>query len=204
MTAASQELRIEFLFLDLESCARCRATDATLQAAIERTRPALDAVGVAVNMTRTLVSNEALARSLGFASSPTIRINGVDIAGELVESACDTCAETCACNGEVDCRDWVYQGERSTEPPVGLIVEAIMRHAVGLDQRSGASQRVESAQLPAKLHTYFGTLAATANSPSCCAPSDQASCCEADHKAACCGDGPASSTCGCQPRHGVA
>jgi hypothetical protein len=86
----SRELRIEFLFLDLETCVRCRATDATLLAAIERTRPALDTLGVAVSMTRTLVSNEALARSLGFVSSPTIRIDGVDIAGELVESTCDT------------------------------------------------------------------------------------------------------------------
>jgi hypothetical protein len=34
----SRELRIEFLFLDLETCVRCRATDATLLAAIERTR----------------------------------------------------------------------------------------------------------------------------------------------------------------------
>jgi hypothetical protein len=72
-----------------------------------------------------------VARDLGFLSSPTIRIGGVDIAGELVESACDTCSEACACDGGVDCRDWIYRGERSSEPPLGLIVEAIMRHAVG-------------------------------------------------------------------------
>ena len=73
---------------------------------------------------------------LGFISSPTIRINGVDIAGELVESACDSCSESCACNGGVDCRDWVWQGQRSQEPPVGLIVEAIMRHAGGTNPGS--------------------------------------------------------------------
>jgi hypothetical protein len=41
------------------------------------------------------------------------------------------CLDACACNGEVDCRDWVYQGSRNTEPPVGLIVEAIVRHSEG-------------------------------------------------------------------------
>jgi hypothetical protein len=61
--------------------------------------------GVTVSVTKTLVASEAQARALGFVSSPTIRINGVDIAGELVESACDSCSESCACNGGVDCRD---------------------------------------------------------------------------------------------------
>jgi hypothetical protein len=47
---------------------------------------------VAVSVTKTLVGGEAQARALGFVSSPTIRIDGVDIAGELVESACDSCS----------------------------------------------------------------------------------------------------------------
>jgi hypothetical protein len=106
-TVPTRSLQIDFLYLDLDTCTRCRATDATLLEALQRTRPALDAAGVTVGVTKTLVASEAQARALGFVSSPTIRINGVDIAGELVESACDTCSETCACNGGVDCRDWV-------------------------------------------------------------------------------------------------
>jgi hypothetical protein len=132
-TVPTRSLQIEFLYLDLDTCTRCRATDATLLEALHRTRPALDAAGVTVSVTKTLVASEAQARALGFVSSPTIRINGVDIAGELVESACDSCSEGCACNGGVDCRDWLWQGERSQEPPLGLIVEAIMRHAGGTD-----------------------------------------------------------------------
>jgi hypothetical protein len=152
-TLATRQLQIEFLFLDLDTCTRCRTTDQTLLEAIERTRPALDAAGVAVSLAKTLVAGEAQARQLGFVSSPTIRINGVDIAGELVESACDTCSEACACDGGVDCRDWIYQGQRSTQPPLGLIVEAIMRHAAGPGRPTPA--RLEPPVVPDNLRQYF-------------------------------------------------
>ena len=153
-------LQIEFLFLDLATCTRCRATDATLLEAIERTRPALDTAGVAVDLTKTLVASEAQAQALDFVSSPTIRINGVDIAGELVESACDSCSETCACNGGVDCRDWLWRGERSHEPPLGLIVEAILRHAGGADLGGATTPASGSGTVPANLRRYFAATAA--------------------------------------------
>ena len=193
----TRELQIEFLFLDLETCTRCRATDATLREAIERTRPALDAAGVAVRATKTRVSNETLARTLGFVSSPTIRINGVDIAGELVESACDTCSEACACAGGVACRDWIYRGERSTEPPLGLLVEAILRHAVGTDPSSSHPGRPESGEVPENLRQYFAAAAADTPVSDCCPPDIQAKCCKLEHKAACCDTGAAPSACGC-------
>lgn len=196
-TVPTRELQIEFLFLDLDTCTRCRATDATLLGAIERTRPALEAAGVAVRLTKTLVANEALARALGFVSSPTIRINGVDIAGELVESACDTCSEACACDGGVACRDWIYRGERSTEPPLGLIVEAIMRHAVGADPGSPHPPRPEPREVPENLRQYFAAALADTPASDCCPPDVQADCCEPEHKAACCGNGAAAPACGC-------
>jgi Domain of unknown function (DUF2703) len=176
-TTPTRTLEIEFLFLDLDTCTRCRATDATLLAAIERTRPALEAAGVAVTITKTLVASEAQAQALGFVSSPTIRINGVDIAGELVESACDSCSETCACNGGVDCRDWLWRGERSHEPPLGLIVEAIMGHAGGPDPASPPMSAPSSATVPANLRQYFAA---------------------AGPASGCCGDGVAGAACGCQ------
>jgi hypothetical protein len=176
-TTPTRTLQIEFLFLDLDTCTRCRATDATLLEAIERTGPALDAAGVAVSVTKTLVASEDQARALGFVSSPTIRINGVDIVGELVESACDSCSETCACNGGVDCRDWLWRGDRSHEPPLGLIVEAIMRHAGGPDPGNPPASPPGSATVPANLRQYF--TAARADS-------------------ACCGNGVAGAACGCQ------
>ena len=200
-TLATRQLQIEFLFLDLDTCTRCRATDQTLLEAIERTRPALDAAGVTVSLAKTLVAGEAQARQLGFVSSPTIRIDGVDIAGELVQSACDTCSEACACDGGVDCRDWIYQGERSTQPPLGLIVEAIMRHAADADPGSAIPARPEPPVVPPdNLRQYFAAAAAPAAETAaseCCAADAQAGCCEPQDKAACCGSGAARSSCGC-------
>ena len=191
-------LQIEFLFLDLATCTRCRATDATLLEAIERTRPALDTAGVAVDLTKTLVASEAQAQALDFVSSPTIRINGVDIAGELVESACDSCSETCARNGGVDCRDWLWRGERSHEPPLGLIVEAIMRHAGGTDPSNPPASPPGSATVPANLRRYFAAAAADAPVAECCTAEEQAGCCDPEHKATCCGEGAAATGCRCQ------
>jgi hypothetical protein len=198
-TVPTRSLQIDFLYLDLDTCTRCRATDATLLEALQRTRPALDAAGVTVGVTKTLVASEAQARALGFVSSPTIRINGVDIAGELVESACDTCSETCACNGGVDCRDWVWQGERSQEPPLGLIVEAIMRHAGGNGPGSATPSPPGAATVPANLRQYFAAAAAdTPQAADCCSVEEQAGCCDPAEKAACCGEGVAAASCGCQ------
>jgi hypothetical protein len=197
-TAPTRNLQIEFLFLDLDTCTRCRATDATLLEAIERTRPALDAVGASVSVTKTLVASETQARVLGFVSSPTIRINGVDIAGELVESACASCSESCACNGGVDRRDWVWQDQRSHEPPLGLIVEAIMRHAGGTGPARATSSPAGSGSPPANLRKYFAATAADAPAAGCCAVEDQAGCCGPEDKAACCGEGVAAAGCGCQ------
>lgn len=197
-TLPTRDLQIDFLFLDLDTCTRCRATDRTLLEAIDRTRPALDAAGVAVGVTKTLVANQAQAQHLGFVTSPTIHINGVDIAGELVESACDTCSETCACDGGVDCRDWIWRGERHTEPPLGLIVEAIMRHAAATDPTTAGPIRPQPRALPENLQQYYAARVAETTASGCCAPEAQTDCCEPEHKAACCGSGVALSSCGCQ------
>ena len=175
----TRTLEIEFLLLDLDTCTRCRATDATLVEALQRTRPALEAAGVTVSITKTLVASEAQARALGFVGSPTIRIDGVDIAGQLVESACDSCSESCACNGGVDCRDWVWQGQRSQEPPLGLVVEAIMRQAGDTDPGSATPSPPGSGGVPANLRRYFAATAVdTPQAADCCSVEEQAGCCD--------------------------
>jgi hypothetical protein len=188
---------VDFLYLDLQTCTRCRATDATLREAIEVTRPALDAVGVAVAVTKTHVADAAQARQAGFVSSPTIRVNGLDIAGELVESACDSCSDGC-CGGRIDCRDWVYRGRRSTEPPVGLIVEALLR-AASVPQGPAPTRTDDPAEdLPENLRRYFDQPAAVAQPTGCCEQTTRDTCCAAEDKAACCGADLESQLCGCQ------
>jgi hypothetical protein len=195
----SRHLDIEFLFLELDSCGRCTSTDRTLGAALEIVTPALRAMGVTVSLTKELIHDENQARRLGFVASPTIRINGHDIAAELIESQCDACTDACGCGGSIACRDWLYEGERHTEPPLGLIVEAIMTHA------SRPSAVEEPARhphdVPPNLRRFFAAKSGPdpACPTGCCSPGDQATCYEPAAKDDCCGPQTASTAeCGCR------
>jgi hypothetical protein len=202
VTIPTRQLRIDFLYLDLDTCTRCRATDAALIQALDLTSPALEAAGIGVAVTRTPVVNEDQARAHGFVSSPTIRMNDVDIAGQLVESSCDTCAEACACDGRIDCRDWVWRGGRSTEPPVGLLVEAIMGHAFGSVAAAASPALPAPVDVPENLSRFFASKAASRPAPEaepCCGSAEQDSCCEPDAKQWCCGSAAtAGRVCGCR------
>ncbi len=195
MSGARQTIEVDFLYLDLTTCSRCRASDASLQAAVETVRPVLDAVGASIEVRKTLVETEEQARALGFVSSPTIHVNGHDIAGELIESSCSECGELCGCGGGVDCRVWDYRGEQHTEAPVGMIVEAIMAE-IG-SAGAARSEETMSIDVPENLKRFFAGVGAARNTSSCCSADEQATCCDQAEKAGCCGDS-ASSSCGCR------
>ena len=193
--AATHQLAIDFMYLDLETCTRCRGTDANLEAALAEVGRVLNAAGVEVSVRKTLVASVERARALGFISSPTIRVNGTDIALELRESSCAECGEACACDGGIDCRVWVWQGQEYTQAPPAMIVDAILREVYGAGERAVAA--VPGA-LPENLERFFaGKTRLIAEDASCCPPAEQAACCEPSEKASCCGDG-LSGSCGCQ------
>ncbi len=196
----SRTVQVDYLFLDLTTCSRCRASDASLDAAVEIVRPVLDAVGAGVEVRKTLVETEERARALGFVSSPTIRVNGRDIAGELIESSCSECGELCGCDGGVDCRVWDYRGELHTEAPTGLIVEALLAEAGQSGGMRGEKtpEATTSADVPENLKLFFAGTGAASAAASCCSTEEQASCCEPAEKAGCCGDTTGSSSCGCR------
>jgi hypothetical protein len=194
--APSHQLDIDFMYLDLETCTRCRGTDVNLEAALAEVGRVLQATGAAVSVRKTLVASAEQARMLGFMSSPTIRVNGRDIALELRESSCAECGEACACDGGIDCREWVWQGQEYKAAPTAMIVDAILREVYGAGERSLAP--IPGA-LPENLERFFaGKAQLAADEASCCSTSEQAACCEPSQKASCCGDG-LSGSCGCQP-----
>ncbi|MCD6032017.1 MAG: hypothetical protein K0S78_4199 [Thermomicrobiales bacterium] len=164
------------------------------QAALAEVRRVLEATGAAVSVRKTLVASAEQARMLGFISSPTIRVNGRDIALELRESSCADCGEACACDGEIDCRVWVWQGQEHTAAPRAMIVDAILRDVYS--DREHVLGAVPGT-LPENLERFFAGKERLSAASSCCAPAEQATCCEPAQKASCCGEA-VSGSCGCQ------
>jgi hypothetical protein len=195
LLASPRQVDIDFMYLDLETCTRCRGTDANLETALAEVGQVLAAAGAEVAVRKTLIASEEQARALGFISSPTIRVAGRDIALELRESSCAECGEACGCDGAIDCRVWVWQGDEYTAAPPAMIVDAILREVYGSGERAFAPV---SSALPENLERFFaGKAQSMAESAGCCSAAEQAACCEPAQKASCCGDG-LSESCGCQ------
>lgn len=70
---------IDFLYLDLNTCERCMATDDTLEEALSALSPVFQALDSEVTVNKVNITTRELAEQHHFISSPTIRINGVDI-----------------------------------------------------------------------------------------------------------------------------
>ena len=152
-------LAIEFLFLDLTTCTRCLGADRSLESALEVVRDVLEATGVAVEVNKVLVESEEQARALRLVSSPTIRVDGDDVALELRESSCGSEACTDGCGDQIACRVWVHRGREYTEPPVAMIVDAILGHVYGgapararLSRRPTSCRRTWPASSQGRLH----------------------------------------------------
>jgi hypothetical protein len=194
--AATHQVGIDFLYLDLETCTRCRGTDANLEVALAEVGHVLNAAGVTVSVRKTLVASAEQAQAIGFVSSPTIRVNGQDIALELRESSCAECGEACGCDGAIDCRVWVWQGQEHAEAPTAMIVDAILHEVYSGAERAAGSARA-AADVPENLMRFFAAKARQVAVASCCSPIEQAACYVPSQKASCCGDGN-SASCGCQ------
>jgi hypothetical protein len=196
---SADNLIIDFLYLDLSTCTRCRGTDRSLEAALTAAGDVLNAAGVEVEVRKVHIRSAAEARAWRFVSSPTIRINDVDIAFELRESSCGSEACVDGCGDHVDCRVWVFGGREYTEPPVELIVDAILR------QVYGPTAQVEDRpyELPHNLQRFFSGESAAGEADeqvpvtqsACCSPVEQESCCAPEDKAGCCTE---TAGCGCR------
>jgi len=197
ISTASQTIAIDFLYLDLDTCTRCIATNTNLEAALSEVSQLLLAADVEVSVTKTLVQSEEQARALGFFSSPTIRLNGKDIALEFRESRCESC-ESCACNGIVNCRVWVFQGREYTEVPKAMIIDAILREVYG-GQPVAVPAAVPFEDVPENLKHFFSgkRQLKAAEEPLCCSLAEEVFCCEPSEKVSCCGTAD-SAACGCK------
>lgn len=163
-SAARRKTRIDFLYLDLDTCERCKASDANLDAALAEVSAVLQSAGAEVEVRKTRVANEQQARELRFVSSPTLRVNGKDIALDMRESRCESCSDLAG--APIECREWIFQGERCTAPPKALIVDAILRAVYG--SPPAAATDPPYADVPDNLKRFFARGACCA--PKCCPP----------------------------------
>lgn len=195
---SNQVVELEFLYLDLETCTRCVGTNENLETAIQSVADVLAFTKTELFVSKILIENEEQAQVHRFVTSPTIRVNGRDIALEFRESQCDSCTDLCGCDEGTNCREWVYEGEVHTEAPVGMIVEAILGD---IFSKSPSATSVPATDgVPDNLKNFFVGKGAseTAVNASCCSETEQQTCCEPVAKADCCGTANESGGCGCQ------
>ena len=155
---ARRHLDIEFLYLDLSACERCQGTESSLEGALAEVARVLELSGVEVTLQKIHVQTEEQTRALEFVSSPTIRINGRDIQatrGNLMDVKESPCGcGSALCGQDINCRDWVHQGQEYDTPPIALIVNAILREAFAAVEgtRETSSQGID---VPHNLKKFF-------------------------------------------------
>ena len=90
----------------------------THHAAVKLVKQVLAAEGVEAEIHEILVRDEGMANELGFCGSPTIRINGRDVAGESPDAG----------NFALSCR--LYHGSKQVGlPPAETVHRAVLRVA---------------------------------------------------------------------------
>lgn len=134
-----KQLVIDFLYLDLSVCTRCKGAENSLDEALKEVSKVLESTGVDVKVNKINVDTKQLAATHKFLSSPTIRVNGHDIQMNFKESLCESCGDLCG--DTVDCRVWIYQGKEYTEPPKEMIVEGILKAVYGGGLNANISEK---------------------------------------------------------------
>ena len=195
--AEPRKLDIDFLFLDLNTCTRCVGTNTNLEKALAAVAHVLNLIGVEQKLNKVLIDSAEKAQTHRFVTSPTIRVNGRDIALETKESRCDACTDLCGCNEGTQCRVWSYRGEEYTEATEAMIVEAVLQEVFRLPQLASAAA-AQNPAVPENLQKFFAGQAAK-NAPACCSTAEQQTCCAPAAKSACCGEAaPPANGCGCK------
>lgn len=166
-----KKVTIDFLYLDLESCEPCQGSEGNLEDALNEISTLLETTGAEVELNKVHVTSYDQALQLGFVSSPTIRVNGQDLALEVRESHCSSCS---AISGtETFCRVWDFEGQEHKAAPKALIIEAVLKTVYGSAEQQDkvAADARRTANSLANLKSFFdGTrVAATSCGDGACA-----------------------------------
>ncbi len=143
-----RKVTVDYLYLDLAVCDRCIGTDKVLESAVEKVRVSLSEMGYDIELRKTEIENADMARRYRFVSSPTIRVNGIDICSEVEENECGCCGDISGTY--VECRVFRYKGKAYEVPPEEMLTELIMANAE--KECSGGSGQYT---MPENLRRFF-------------------------------------------------
>lgn len=170
-----QKVDIDFLYLDLSCCDRCQGADKRVEEAIARCRDVLRACGYNLVLNSALVDSAAKAMQYRFESSPTVRVNGVDICPSVEENDCDCCSDMS--DTAVSCRIFPYNGTYYEVPPTDMLIRGIME--VVLQNRRPADPPMPYT-LPENLKKFYEGVEKKGKKSSCCCGDSgeaESSCC---------------------------
>jgi Domain of unknown function (DUF2703) len=169
-SSALQEVRkilnVDLMVIDLSTCKRCVPTGDQLRTAVKLLTPVAEALGIELRHHETVVQTPDEAKKGALLSSPTIRLNGRDIAQDIRESLCESCGDLTDNNTSVDCREWHYRGKVYSAPPISLLVEALMEAMLKIDEIPPVVP-APLEDLPENLRRYFDNRK-QARASSCC------------------------------------
>jgi glutaredoxin len=143
-------IKVEYLYLDLNSCDRCIGTDNVLDDVMKVLTPALKIAGYEVVYNKVEMKNEELAGEYKFVSSPTIRVNGKDICQSVAENNCGCCSDISGT--DVDCRVFEYQGVKYEVPPKEMIASSILQAVFGQTEKAGSNEHYT---IPKNLKVFY-------------------------------------------------
>lgn len=140
---------IDFLYLDLSTCERCMGTDQVLEEVCNQLNRTLKEKGIHLVLKKTKIDSVEKSFQYHFLSSPTIRVDGIDILGEIKENICESCGDICGCT--TLCRVFTYQGKDYEQPPRGMLEEGILRVVEGLEEKTKESKY----QMPGNIQNFL-------------------------------------------------
>ncbi|WP_162562540.1 DUF2703 domain-containing protein [Salinigranum rubrum] len=151
MTTRPRDVRVEFLYLDRETCERCRGTEAAVESALSAVRPALALAGAGVVLDRVHVDSAATAERVGLEVSPTVRVDGRDVQAEFETSDCG-----CASDESVPCRVWRYDGRTTERAPASLVANAVLSAAYQVESTDrGGDDPTDRREVTRPVERYF-------------------------------------------------
>jgi hypothetical protein len=164
--AVEKVLHVDLLVIDLETCTRCVPTGDQLRTAVQLLSPVSEAMGIELRYHAMVVQTPEEAKEQALLTSPTIRLNGRDIAQDIRESLCESCGDLTDNNTMVDCREWHYRGKVYSAAPLPLLLEAIMGAMLNIDEMPLVVPAPLD-DLPKNLQRYFDNKKQTGGSRCC-------------------------------------